>query len=167
MSQLHCRAKDEARLFNPAFCGLILYEAIKGYSSESQTGMPFPSTFLVFPFVLHKCTRERLPSRLLPGNGLASWTVNQPEAKLGFAHRMEVLIPITRESLLWLFRFNAVRIVAKSNFVPVGRRIKSVDPLTDESQEIADCLEAARFVGRWLANAGPPQNAYALMGVRP
>jgi len=104
MTPWRSRPRDEANLFNPAFCGLLLFEAFKGYASTFEDGMPFPSSFLVLPLVLHKRTRELVPSRISASNGLANWTVDHPEVKLGFADRMRVLIPITRESSLFLLR---------------------------------------------------------------
>jgi hypothetical protein len=167
MTPWSARPRDEANLFNPAFCGAMLHQAIKGYASVSTTGMPFPVIFLVLPLILHKATREKLPKRLGALNGLASWTANFPESKIGFDHRLSVMSPITRETLLFLFRAGAIEIVAKSNLVPIARKIKDGRSLAEESDEIAECFSAALFVGKWLANAGTPQSVYALMGVRP
>jgi len=167
MTPWACRAHDEASLFNPAFCGLLLHEAIKGYCSVYETGMPFPTSFLVLLLVLPKGTREKLPKRLAAGNGLASWTVAEPEAKIDFARRMTVLNPVTRESLLFLFRAGAITVVGQSNLVTLRKKRQDAAPLQGNSEEIAECFKAASFVGRWLANAGPPQSSYALLGVRP
>ena len=45
-------------LFNPAFCGLILFRALHGYEEEDSRGMPFSLSLLVLPLCLHKESRE-------------------------------------------------------------------------------------------------------------
>ena len=86
---------------------------------------------------------------------------------MGFDVRMRVLVPVTQDGLLWLFRHDAIRTGANSNLLPVARRVKPTKEWAAYSEEVEDCLSAARFVGKWLANSGPPHNAFALMGVKP
>ena len=50
-------------LFNPAFCGLVLFRAIHGYEEEDARGMPFSLSLLVLPLCLHKDSREAIASR--------------------------------------------------------------------------------------------------------
>lgn len=45
-------------LFNPAFCGLVLFRALRGYEEEDARGMPFSLSLLVLPLCLHKDSRE-------------------------------------------------------------------------------------------------------------
>ncbi len=45
-------------LFNPAFCGLVLFRALYGYEEEDARGMPFSLSLLVLPLCLHKDSRE-------------------------------------------------------------------------------------------------------------
>jgi hypothetical protein len=41
-------------VFNPAFCGLVLFRAMQGYEDEDTRGMPFSLSLLVLPLCLHK-----------------------------------------------------------------------------------------------------------------
>ena len=45
-------------LFNPAFCGLVLFRALHGYEEQDARGMPFSLSLLVLPLCLHKDSRE-------------------------------------------------------------------------------------------------------------
>lgn len=161
------RASDEARLFNPAFCGVILFEAITSFTKLSEGGMPFPAAFLVLPLVLPKATRAALPKRLAPGNGLASWTIENPQLRIGFQERVRVLVPVTQEALCWLFRHAALQVLAEANLLPQAKCIGPTKDWAADSEEIEECMVAARFVGRWLASSGPPHNTFALLGVKP
>ena len=50
-------------LFNPAFCGLVLFRALHGYEEEDARGMPFSLSLLVLPLCLHKDSREVIASQ--------------------------------------------------------------------------------------------------------
>ena len=58
------RPPEVAHLFNPAFCALLLREAVRGFAEVSPSGMPHPLVFLLLPIVLHKATRESLPGSI-------------------------------------------------------------------------------------------------------
>jgi len=47
-------------LFNPAFCGLVLFRAMASYKEEDARGIPFSLTPLVLPLCLHKQSRDIL-----------------------------------------------------------------------------------------------------------
>ncbi len=49
-------------LFNPAFCGLVLFRALHGYEEIDARGMPFSLSLLVLPMCLHKESREVIAS---------------------------------------------------------------------------------------------------------
>ena len=54
-------------LFNPAFCGVVLYRALCGYEEREPRGIPFSLSLLVLPLCLHKDSREVIssnPSRM-------------------------------------------------------------------------------------------------------
>lgn len=161
------RPRDEANLFNPAFCGLLLHSAIRGYTEINSNGMPFPLIFLVPPLVLHRSTRMKLPTRLSSGKALASWTVNNPDCRLGFDARMQSLVPIAREAMLFGLRHKIVALHGNSYFVVVDRAIKKSIASDFETEEAKEIMKSAHFVGRWLAHSGSTHNSYAVLGVRP
>jgi hypothetical protein len=51
----------EAALFNPAFVGLLVASAAKGYWGVAGAGMPYELVFLVPPIALNQDTRAALP----------------------------------------------------------------------------------------------------------
>jgi hypothetical protein len=46
------RPFEMRNLFNPAFCGLVLFRAMQGYEEEDPNGIPFSLSLLVLPSVL-------------------------------------------------------------------------------------------------------------------
>jgi hypothetical protein len=51
------RPFEVRNLFNPAFCGLVLFRALQGYEEENPDGMPFSIALLVLPLCLQKDAR--------------------------------------------------------------------------------------------------------------
>ena len=81
----HERSPEEAHHFNPAYCGALVYEFVRSYTNAKEHPPLFPLVFCAMPIALHPDTRDRLPSRTIPG--LYPWIENNPEALVGFADR--------------------------------------------------------------------------------
>ncbi|MDO9326623.1 MAG: DUF6521 family protein, partial [Methanoregula sp.] len=58
------RCIEEANLFNPAFLSVIAHQCVKGYEDESGSNVPYILPFLIAPLILHKNTRDNLPSSI-------------------------------------------------------------------------------------------------------
>lgn len=58
------RSPDVAALLNPAFCGVLIQQAVSGFCSQRPVGMPFELAALVLPLVLHRESEEKLPSSI-------------------------------------------------------------------------------------------------------
>ncbi|MHC5731680.1 MAG: three component ABC system middle component, partial [Nostoc sp.] len=87
------RPFEYANLLNPAFCSILLRNAIKSYHAQKKQGMPYPLLFLV----LHGSTRNALPKTTV--TKLHIWLQRQPEARVGFGDRTSYLVPYTKEAL--------------------------------------------------------------------
>ncbi len=152
--------REEAFLFNPPFCGLLLATAIGEYGP-----MPVPVSFLLLPTVLHKRTRDDLPRSIR--TTFVTWIQENSESRVLFTERTVSLKPHTRRGVVfamsqaWLSSDSEGRLTANPE-LDLYRRGTRV--LSDEAQE---CLKQARFVGRWFARAGAPSTVMALWGVRP
>ncbi len=162
------RQAEVANLLNPAFCGFLLREAVSSYVSEAGEGMPLSLCFLVLPFVLHSPTREALPSSIR--TTLLAWLQANPEVRLEFAFRVRSITPFTREAL----RFLIIRelISTDGGILRVGtgnlNNARGLQTrITSATEEIADCVVRARFLGRWLALAPDEVTVYNFLGVQP
>lgn len=152
------RPREEAVLLNPAFGGRLLLHALV----ESKTGLPFTTLFLVLPLVLHKPTRDALPSSV--ATSVPVWLSRNVEVKVGFALRASQLVQLTKESLLFLA---SQQLIAFGQDGGVSACAKKVKTLASDTDEVKSCINAARLLGRWLSSIGTPQTLFALLGVRP
>jgi hypothetical protein len=160
------RVVEEANLFNPAFCAVLLAKAAEEFTKKTQQPFPFALAFLVLPVVLHGGTRAALPGSTI--TSLLPWIQDHREQLVNFAGRVQSLNPITREAILFGAQHETIAI-AVSGGIAVGARRQSATErrtglFTDEAR---DCVERAGFLGRWFAAAGTPSTIYSAWGITP
>lgn len=160
------RVVEEANLFNPAFCSVLLAKVSEEFTRKTKQPLPFALAFLVLPLILHRSTRLALPgSTITP---LLPWVQEHREQLVNFSGRVQALRPITREAILFGAQCETLN-VSSSGGISVGaRRLTATERrtglFTDEARE---CVERAGFLGRWLAAAGTPATIYSAWGIAP
>jgi hypothetical protein len=162
MKPWNLRPFEIRNLFNPAFCGVILFRALAGYEEEDQAGMPFSLSLLVLPLCLHKDTRLVL-SENSRGYLLKAIEKN-PRILVGFAGRANQLLPFALEALGFLMERGCFLVTEDGRLQTVDRKVRKKVTGTDES--IA-CQRIARFIGREFARVGDRGTVYTSLGVRP
>lgn len=156
------RPVEIRNLFNPAFCGLILFRALSGYEEEDQRGMPFSLALLVLPLCLHKRTRDVLQH----GNRsyLLKVVSTNPELLVGFAGRASDLLPFTFEALGFLMQIGTFRVEESGRLKALPDGVRKGIAGTDET---ISCQRVARYLGREFARVGDRSTLYMTLGVRP
>lgn len=157
MSDWLLRPRVEASLFNPALIAMIIAHAATGYREGAQVPMPWPVAFLIPPMILHRPTREALPSSTR--THFATWVSRQPLLIAGYPRRAQVMVEPTREALRLGIRTGRL-VVAGGAVVPATLR-------TSPAGEVRDLLRASALLGRWLARLDQPSTAFTLLGVTP
>lgn len=152
----------EANLFNPAYCALLLHHAVEGYHKTALRGLDFSAAFMVLPVVLHKATRELLPGTI--STKLHFWAQRHHEVRIGFAKRMQDMVPITKEALLFGMQHEVLQLGGEGELLVGPRQLKPYDIAPDS--EAAECLKKATFVGRWFADAGTTVTVLAAWDVK-
>ena len=157
------RPIELANLLNPAFCSIILCEAINSYQESSNTYMPYSLSFLILPIILHKPTRDLLPNTV--ASKFHTWVHRYESVRIGFETRAKNMVPYTKEGIIFStsagFLSFSDDAQLKVNQNPLG----SVEwPLSADADI---CRKKARFLGRWFTRAGNFTTVYAFLGVKP
>lgn len=159
------RPRDEASLFNPAFLGLLVERATRGYQERSEAGLPWVLPFLILPAVLHKETREALPSSV--STSMVAWTRDHPLLVGSLASRAQVLRPLVSEAILFALAHDLIR-HEEGTLIPCGLRPRRrSEPWREPTEDFRACATKATFFGRWCALSGLPATVYALWGAKP
>lgn len=155
------RPVEVRNLFNPAFCGLVVHRALKGYEEIKADGMPYSLSLLVLPLVLHGDTRKELRSR--PKTRLLS-ILEQSHVTLGFDERASELLQFAHEGFALLAQRHCIEVSESGSIRTVARRMRSTVGETEETQE---CLRTAKRIGKEFARIGDRATIYTALGVRP
>ena len=158
------RPLEQARLLNPAFVGTLVWSCARAYTTTADQPQPYALSFLAVPVVLHKSTRESLPTTTR--TSLVSWVGENPRVIVGFAERATSLVPLVKEAVL--FASNGGLLQLQESRVVAEARPRSMARFEREaSDEVKACIKKAEFLGKWFALSGDYTTVMALWGVAP
>jgi len=162
MKRWNQRPFEIRNLFNPAFCGLILFRAIQGYEEEDSRGMPFSLSLLVLPLCLHKDSREVIAAS--SRSYLLRITEKNPQMQVGFADRTTAMLPYSFEGSGLLMERGCISVTDDGRLQTVPDKVRKSVTGTDETKS---CQRVARFVGKEFARIADRVTIYTTFGVRP
>jgi hypothetical protein len=155
------RSSELAALFNPAFCGVILYLSIVNYEKQDKRGMPLPLVFLLLPVLLAASIR-----RSLPGTARTTfhvWLDRKPHIKISLAKRAANLAPITREALMFLMQ--RAHLSSSGDRIQKGKIIKGLPRYLAQTGELGDLAEGARILGTMLGKVNDVGTVFTSLGL--
>jgi hypothetical protein len=149
-------------LFNPAFCGLVLFRALHGYEEEDTRGMPFSLSLLVLPLCLHKDSREVIASS--PRSYLLKTTERNQQVMVGFSDRVTHMLPYAFEGFGLLMEMGCITINDGGRIQTAPNMVRKTVTGSDET---VSCQKVARIVGREFARIADRVTVYTTFGIRP
>lgn len=149
-------------LFNPAFCGLVLFRAMEGYEEKDPRGMPFSLSLLVLPLCLHKDSREVIATG--SRSYLLKITEKCPQVQVGFADRTTAMLPYAFEGFGLLMERGCISVTDDGRLQTIPAKVRKSVTGTDETKS---CQRVARFVGREFALIADRVTVYTSFGVHP
>lgn len=149
-------------LFNPAFCGLVLFRAMASYEEEDDRGLPFSLSPLILPMCLHKQSRDIFA----PGTRsyFLKLVANNPQLLVDFGGRVRDMLPFTLEAFGLLHQLGSVDVRSDGRLKSNPQGVRKTISGSDETQAIQ---KVAKYLGKEFARIGDRVTIYATMGVRP
>lgn len=158
------RPREEATLFNPAFCGEILCRSVSAIRQTADRPLTLPLAYLVLPLTLGARERSTLPGRA--DTSFQTWAPQQQVLLADLPDRVVRLRPITREALLFMVAHRALTLTAAG--ITVGTApLKLTRKITTSTDEVAEIRAAAGLLGRWFGQQGGQLQLLQTMGIRP
>ncbi|MFS7382906.1 three component ABC system middle component [Rahnella inusitata] len=149
-------------LFNPAFCGIVLFRALQGYEEENTDGIPFSLLLLVLPLCLQKDSRQVMAEN--PRRYLMKIIEDNPQLLVGFANRTSNMLPFTFEALGVLMERGCFVVTSNGRLKTQPNKVRKSVTGTKES---ISCQRVARFVGKEFARIADRATVYTTFGIRP
>jgi hypothetical protein len=151
-------------LFNPAFCGLVLFRAVQGYEEEDTRGMPFSLSLLVLPLCLHKDSREVIGGS--PRSYLLRTTEKNQQVMVGFADRTSQMLPYAFEGFGLLMERGCIVVADGGRIQTVPKKVRKTVDGTGTAETVS-CQKVARIVGKEFARIADRATVYTTFGIRP
>lgn len=149
-------------LFNPAFCGLILFRALQGFEEKDPRGMPFSLTLLILPLCLQKESREVIAAS--SRSYLLKITEKNPQIQVGFSGRTATMIPYAFEGFGLLMERGCISLSTDGRIQTVSGKVKKS---VSGTQETKSCQHVARYLGKEFARIADRVTVYTAFGIRP
>ena len=162
MKRWNQRPFEIRNLFNPAFCGLVLFRSLQGYEEEDARGMPFSLSLLVLPLCLHKDSREVIASS--PRSYLLKTTEKNQQVMVGFADRVTQMLPYAFEGFGLLMERGCIAVTDSGRIQTLPDKVRKTVNGTDET---VSCQKVARIVGKEFARIADRATVYTTFGIRP
>lgn len=162
MTTWAARPWEERSLLNPAFVGLLVHGISKGYIDEHGEGLPFLLAFLSVPIVLHAPTRESLPRSV--ATSVPAFHTDHPDARVNLGPVAVQFAPSVREAIRYAARHRVIDFGPRATLV-AGKLGQA--PRNFKTDDVVECRERARFVGRWFGRAGDPVTVLTSWGLKP
>lgn len=151
-------------LFNPAFCGLILFRALNGYEEGDARGMPFSLSLLVLPLCLHKDSREVIANS--SRSYLLKTTEKNQQIMVGFADRVTQMLPYAFEGFGLLMERGCIAVAGDGRIRTVPKKVRKTIDGPGTAETVA-CQKVARIVGKEFARVADRATVYTTFGIRP
>jgi len=154
--------KDFENLFNPAFCGYIIYSVVDSFMSRKEGDFfPWALSYTILPFILPDRINKRMTEQ-----SLQSWISKNPDSLMVFQSIVSDCVEMTNEAILFMIQQNIIQL--KDSCISIPKKMKIPKKYREsETEEVKDCVRRAKKMGAWLATAGPIENIFFLLGVRP
>lgn len=162
MKKWEQRPFEIRNLFNPAFCGLILFRALHGYEEKDGRGMPFSLSLLVLPLCLHKDTREVIADS--PRSYLLKTVEKNQQVMVGFPDRVSQMLPYTFEGFGLLMEKGCITVADDGRIQTVANKVRKTVKGTGET---VACQRVAYIVGKDFARIADRVTIYTTFGIRP
>ena len=143
------RPIEVRNLFNPAFCGLVLYRSMAAFQEVDPRGVPFSLSLLILPLTLQRHSREILQSGIR--SHFLKVAAEHPELQVGFAKRCIDIFPFTLEALGVLTSVGTATVEPDGRLLTRPEGVRRTVSGTDESKS---CQRTAVYLGKEFAKIG-------------
>lgn len=150
-----------AAMLNPALVAALLATAAEGHKRESDMGIPWVLSFVVAPMVLHRGTRNALPTTTR--THLATWISRNPVHRAGLPQRAQGLVEPVRAGMRLGVAHGVLRVEGDRLTALPRRRPRGFQT----PPELDEILRKSNLMGRWLSKTDSPATVLALVGVAP
>ena len=156
---------EEKNLFNPAYVGTIIYQAIREHQKKADAGLHCALVYLLVPLVLSPRYLSTLPSSI--SSPLESWVINQEGNLIGFPESVKSYVDIVNYAVAYLISHDAILLGEDGLYQISNDRVAKMPVLVKDTPSFKKSFLAAGFIGRWFSCASSVESVFIHFGVKP
>ncbi|MBO2566039.1 three component ABC system middle component [Shewanella algae] len=158
-------SKEEANLYNPAYVGVILYQAIRECSKQNQQGLHCSLLYLIAPLSLSGCYSSVLPATV--STPLAGWAADFEGHLVGFANSVSAYIDVVNMAIVFLLEKEAISLSENGFFLINNETLPKLPAMVNKNEAFKRAFLGAGFLGRWFGQSPSVEAIYTHLGVMP
>jgi len=158
-------SSEEINLYNPAYVGVVLYQAIREFQKKNTSGFHCALTYIVVPLSISPKYLKILPTTT--ATPIASWGARHEGELIGFASDVSAYVDIVHTAIAFLLEHNAVMLNEKGYYILTDAYFPQKPKYIIDNIRFKDSFLATGLLGRWFAEASTVESIYAQLGIRP
>lgn len=156
---------EEQNLYNPAYIGAILYQAIRQYQLKNEAGLHCSLAYLIAPLAVSPRYSSNLPSAIT--SPIAGWVADHEGELIGFSESVGAYIDIVNSAITFLLGHGAIALGEDGRFCIANDHMAQLPSLVKHNSVFKKSFQSAGFLGRWFSAASSVESIYAYFGVKP
>lgn len=158
-------SSEENNLYNPAYIGAILYQAIREHQFQNKVGLHCALVYLIIPLALSPRYSLKLPKAIT--TPLASWVAEYEGELIGFAESAAAYLNIVNSAIAFLLDHDVIILSEDGRYNIPNDKMAKMPSFVTRHQVFKQSFLSAGFLGRWFAVASSVESIYAHFGVKP
>lgn len=164
MNLLSDMSSEEFFLFNPAYCGYLLYSAINEHQLKSNKELPCCMVYLFLPLIMTRHIAISFPRSFT--KSFMSWANDNQACTLDLNERVGDYFEVTQRAVDFLIDLDVITISEVGNISIAFSGISRSPSFFKKSDMMKSHLASAKLLGKWFTNY-QPGTVYSILGVRP
>jgi len=158
-------SKEEANLYNPAYVGVVLYQAIRECSEKNQQGLHCSLLYLIAPLAL--CGRYSSVLPVSVSTPLAGWVSDCEGHLVGFANSVSAYIDVVNMAIIFLLEQEAISLSENGFFLINNGAMPKLPAMINKNEAFKKAYLGSGFLGRWFGQSPSVEGIYTHFGVMP
>lgn len=158
-------SKEEINLYNPAYVGTVIYQAIRECMAKNPAGLHCSLVYLVAPLALSGRYSSILPASIL--SPIAGWASENEGDLVGFSQSANAYIDIVNLAIAFLLERDAIYLSDDGFFLVKNNSMPNMPAMVNNNVHFKKSFLSAGFLGRWFGQSPSVEAIYTYLGVIP